>query len=77
MVLRFNHAPTREYESDVGHKTTIRIVNSQVVSKPTFKFTESPLYRDINIVAWDPSKYNDSMEQVYFFLLDHCCVSIS
>lgn len=65
IILRFNHAPTREYEIDVGHKTTIRVVNSQVVSKPEFHFLESTLYRNISIVAWDPSKYNHSMEQWY------------
>lgn len=30
IVMRFNHAPTEGYEVDVGAKTTIRIVNSQV-----------------------------------------------
>lgn len=29
-VLRFNAAPTTGYENDVGSKTTIRLVNSQV-----------------------------------------------
>ena len=28
--MRFNHAPTRGYEVDVGSKTSIRVVNSQV-----------------------------------------------
>lgn len=30
IVLRFNHAPTKGHEKDVGSKTTIRVVNSQV-----------------------------------------------
>lgn len=32
-VLRFNAAPTEGYERDVGNKTTIRIINSQVKCK--------------------------------------------
>ncbi len=31
-VLRFNTAPTKSYERDVGNKTTMRIINSQVSS---------------------------------------------
>lgn len=30
IVMRFNHAPTKNFEFDVGNKTTIRVVNSQV-----------------------------------------------
>ena len=29
-VLRFNSAPTEGYDRDVGNKTTLRIINSQV-----------------------------------------------
>lgn len=35
IVMRFNHAPTRGHEVDVGSKTTIRVVNSQVGSWPS------------------------------------------
>ncbi|RZF45221.1 hypothetical protein LSTR_LSTR012644 [Laodelphax striatellus] len=63
VVLRFNHAPTEGYDDDVGTKTTIRILNSQVVSKPEFNFLYSPMYRDIKLLAWDPSNYTSSLEQ--------------
>ena len=33
LVLRFNNAPTEQHERDVGRKTSIRIVNSQVIIK--------------------------------------------
>ena len=36
-VIRFNNAPTASYEQDVGVKTSLRIVNSQVVGKPEFR----------------------------------------
>jgi hypothetical protein len=64
MVLRFNHAPTTGYEVDVGTKTTLRIVNSQVVSKPSFNFMTSPLYQNVILLAWDPSNYSSTLEQV-------------
>ena len=34
---RFNNAPTHGYEKHVGTKTSLRIVNSQVVGKPGSK----------------------------------------
>lgn len=39
-VLRFNSAPTKGYERDVGNKTTIRIINSQVCTLHTRLFYE-------------------------------------
>lgn len=64
LVLRFNHAPTVDYEADVGTKTTIRIVNSQVASKPEFDFTTSFLYKNIKILIWDPMPFRGTIKFV-------------
>ncbi|XP_031619919.1 beta-galactoside alpha-2,6-sialyltransferase 1 [Contarinia nasturtii] len=61
IVLRFNHAPTKGHEKDVGSKTTIRVVNSQVVSKKEFNFVESPIFENVSIAAWDPGKFNGTL----------------
>ena len=57
MFIRFNNAPTDEFSKDVGRKTTIRIVNSQVVAKPHFKFLESKIFSNQIVIVWDPSGY--------------------
>ncbi|XP_055379897.1 beta-galactoside alpha-2,6-sialyltransferase 1 [Condylostylus longicornis] len=62
IVMRFNNAPVEGYEVDVGSKTTIRVVNSQVVTKPQFNFTESPIFHNTIIAAWDPGKYNSTLK---------------
>ncbi|XP_042884233.1 beta-galactoside alpha-2,6-sialyltransferase 2-like [Penaeus japonicus] len=64
-VVRFNHAPTEGFEDDVGSRTTLRIVNSQVVTKPEFNFWESPLYRDVALLLWDPCNYTATLDQWY------------
>lgn len=61
LVMRFNHAPIEGYAEDVGTKTTIRIINSQVVSKPAFDFLNNPLFRNVTIAAWDPGRYNATL----------------
>ncbi|KAL1140594.1 hypothetical protein AAG570_000524 [Ranatra chinensis] len=63
LVLRFNHAPTQGFEKDVGSKTTIRILNSQVVSKKEFKFLKSKLYSNIKLLAWDPCNYTSTLDK--------------
>ncbi|XP_072388882.1 beta-galactoside alpha-2,6-sialyltransferase 1 [Diabrotica undecimpunctata] len=63
LVLRFNNAPTKGFEADVGNKTTIRLLNSQVVSKPQFNFLNANLYKNVTIVAWDPSNYSSTINE--------------
>lgn len=63
-VVRFNHAPTMGYVNDVGSRTTLRIVNSQVVTKPEYDFWGSPLYSDVALLLWDPNKYHGSLDEV-------------
>ena len=65
IVLRFNNAPTDNHTKDVGKKTSIRIVNSQVVAKPQFKFLESKFYSKSAVLVWDPSGYNATLEDWY------------
>lgn len=63
LVMRFNHAPTAGHEEDVGTKTTVRIINSQVISKPEFDFLANPIFRNITIAAWDPGTYNATLSE--------------
>jgi Glycosyltransferase family 29 (sialyltransferase) len=67
VVVRFNNAPVLDYENDVGNKTTIRILNSQILSKPHFQFVNSSLYENISLAVWDPIGYNLSLEEVESF----------
>ncbi|XP_050673668.1 beta-galactoside alpha-2,6-sialyltransferase 2 [Leptidea sinapis] len=66
MVLRFNNAPTENYTEDVGSKTTIRVLNSQVVAKREYKFLDDPIYKNISILIWDPSNHSSTLEDWYY-----------
>ena len=68
-VVRFNNAPTRDHELDVGSKTTLRLLNSRVLSEPQFDFLGSSMYKDIAMVAWDPSQYDGDLNQVGIVVL--------
>lgn len=62
--MRFNHAPTEDYEADVGSKTDVRIVNSQVVTKSEYSFTSDVLYKNLTVIVWDPSDYAATLQMV-------------
>lgn len=62
IVMRFNHAPTNRFEDDVGTKTSIRVINSQVIFKDEFNFLDNPLFQNITIAAWDPGRYKSSLK---------------
>jgi len=64
-VIRFNNAPTLGYEKDVGNKTSLRIVNSQVVGKPKFGFLDGGLYGGQPVLVWDPCSYNSTLHDWY------------
>nr|XP_023667154.1 beta-galactoside alpha-2,6-sialyltransferase 2-like [Paramormyrops kingsleyae] len=65
VVLRFNAAPTKGYENDVGNRTTIRIINSQILANPSFRFQTSSLYKGLVLVAWDPAPYSVDLLKWY------------
>ncbi|XP_039745080.1 beta-galactoside alpha-2,6-sialyltransferase 2 [Pararge aegeria] len=65
MVLRFNNAPTVNFTDDVGSKTTFRVLNSQVATKPEFNFLGDSLYKNISILIWDPANYSSTLEEWY------------
>ncbi|XP_065294727.1 beta-galactoside alpha-2,6-sialyltransferase 2-like [Dermacentor albipictus] len=62
-VLRFNDAPTAGFEADVGARTTARLLNSQVLARPEFDFFNSALYRNVTLVAWDPSRDRQPLDK--------------
>ncbi|XP_032071989.1 beta-galactoside alpha-2,6-sialyltransferase 1-like [Thamnophis elegans] len=64
-VLRFNGAPTAGYEHDVGTKTTLRLVNSQLMVSPNHNFLDEQLYAEGTLVAWDPAPYPGDLEEWY------------
>ncbi|XP_073481945.1 beta-galactoside alpha-2,6-sialyltransferase 1-like [Aquarana catesbeiana] len=64
-VLRFNKAPTNGFEIDVGSKTTIRLINSQVIALSSYNFLNNPLYNKGILVMWDPAPYEADVHQWY------------
>ncbi|QQP35463.1 Beta-galactoside alpha 2_6-sialyltransferase ST6Gal I/II, partial [Caligus rogercresseyi] len=65
-VMRFNDAPTFGHEKDVGSKTSLRVVNSQILSRPEFGFLDPKnLYSHSPVLVWDPTNYNVSIGEWY------------
>ncbi|NP_001279552.1 beta-galactoside alpha-2,6-sialyltransferase 2 [Callorhinchus milii] len=64
-VMRFNAAPTKLYEQDVGSKTTIRILNSQILANSKHNFINNALYKNIILVVWDPAPYSINLIKWY------------
>ncbi|XP_036987643.2 beta-galactoside alpha-2,6-sialyltransferase 1 isoform X1 [Artibeus jamaicensis] len=63
-VLRFNGAPTANFKQDVGTKTTIRLMNSQLVTTDE-QFLKDSLYSEGILIVWDPSIYHSDIPKWY------------
>ncbi|XP_057595020.1 beta-galactoside alpha-2,6-sialyltransferase 1 [Hippopotamus amphibius kiboko] len=63
-VLRFNGAPTANFQQDVGTKTTIRLINSQLVTTEE-RFLKDSLYNEGILIVWDPSVYHSDIPKWY------------
>ncbi|XP_029795519.1 beta-galactoside alpha-2,6-sialyltransferase 1 isoform X1 [Suricata suricatta] len=63
-VLRFNAAPTANFQQDVGTKTTLRLMNSQLVTTDG-RFLKDSLYNEGILIVWDPSVYHSDIPKWY------------
>ncbi|XP_060098137.1 beta-galactoside alpha-2,6-sialyltransferase 1 [Heteronotia binoei] len=64
-VLRFNGAPTRGFQADVGEKTTIRLINSQLLTVEEQKVITDSQYNTGTLIVWDPAPYHADIYEWY------------
>ncbi|XP_063162806.1 beta-galactoside alpha-2,6-sialyltransferase 1 [Candoia aspera] len=62
-ILRFNGAPTKGFQVDVGEKTTLRLVNSQLITVEEKKFVSDVQYNFGTIIVWDPAPYHANIDE--------------
>ncbi|XP_040575691.1 beta-galactoside alpha-2,6-sialyltransferase 2-like [Lepeophtheirus salmonis] len=66
LIIRFNDGPTSGFEKDVGSKTSLRVVNSQIIFKPEFGFLgPKSLYSSSAVLVWDPTSYTANVSEWY------------
>ncbi|KAI1278409.1 Beta-galactoside alpha-2,6-sialyltransferase 2 [Halotydeus destructor] len=70
LIVRFNNAPTEGFEEDVGARTTVRILNSKVLSSKTFNVS-LPMYKNSVLVLWDPFVYTADEDLTDPLPVDH------
>lgn len=69
IVLRFNNAPTKGHEKDVGSKTTIRVVNSQVSVLSIVVNNFLPNFQLTNLSIGRMNTFIIKIIYLFFFLL--------
>ncbi|XP_048361332.1 beta-galactoside alpha-2,6-sialyltransferase 1 [Sphaerodactylus townsendi] len=64
-VLRFNGAPTKGFQADVGGKTTVRLINSQLLTVDEQRVITDPQYNTGILIVWDPAPYHADIHEWY------------
>lgn len=68
-VVRFNGAPTRGFEADVGHGVTLRVLNSRMLTERLSEFeqvaTSDARTGTSTLLIWDPCCYGANLTQFF------------